>query len=359
MSVIKVLIVDDSAVVRQTFKHLLESDPDIQVIGTANDPYIAVQKIQKEKPDVITLDIEMPRMDGLTFLKKIMVQAPMPVIVISNQTLKGADVALRALELGAVDVMAKPSLSNDREIDESRIQLVDKVRSAYYAKNNSARKMDFSPLGSKLELSKVEITPTIPIRAGAFSSHTLIAVGASTGGTEAIKSFLEGLPSTMPPILIVQHMPEGFTASFAKRLNDFCALSVKEAEDNEPVLPNTVYVAPGNHHMIVRSRQGKSIIKTYQGELVNRHRPSVNVLFHSVAEAKGKHAIGIIMTGMGDDGAAGMLAMYQNGAHTIAQDESSCVVFGMPQKAILAGGVSSVIPLSQISREVCDTIYLP
>src|SRR5882762_5342973 len=189
MSVIKVLIVDDSALIRQTFKTLLESDSDIQVIGTASDPYIAVQKIQREKPDVITLDIEMPRMDGLTFLRKIMMQAPMPVIVISNQTLKGADVALRALELGAVDVMAKPSLSNDLEIDESRIQLVDKVRSAYYAKNNSARKIESNPLGSKLELSRVEASPTIAIRPGPFSSHRLIAIGASTGGTEAIKSF--------------------------------------------------------------------------------------------------------------------------------------------------------------------------
>jgi len=281
----------------------------------------------------------------------------MPVIVISNQTLKGADVALRALEFGAVDVMAKPSLSNELEIAESRIQLVDKVRSAYYAKNNSAKKIEKNLSGSKLESSKVDAAPIVPIRPGTFSSHALIAVGASTGGTEAIKSFLEVLPSAMPPILVVQHMPEKFTASFARRLNDFCALHVKEAEDGEQVLPNTVYIAPGSHHMVIQSRHGKSMIKTYQGELVNRHRPSVNVLFHSVAEAKGKHAIGIIMTGMGDDGATGMLAMHQKGAHTIAQDEFSSVVFGMPQKAILAGGVSIVLPLSQISREVCDTLH--
>lgn len=352
MSVIKVLIVDDSALIRQTFRALLETDPEIQVIGTASDPFIAVQKIQREKPDVITLDIEMPRMDGLTFLKKIMVQAPMPVVVISNQTLKGADVALKALEIGAVDVMTKPGLATATEIEESRISLIDKVRSAYYSKRNSSTRTETAPVTS-------EVTKTFkrtPILQGAFSNQSLIAIGASTGGTEAIRLFLEVLPPNMPPILIVQHMPEKFTASFAKRLDELCALKVKEAEDQEPVLHNTVYIAPGNHHMAIRSHGGKNTIKIFQGELVNRHRPSVNVLFHSVAEAKGKHAIGIILTGMGDDGATGMLAMHEKGSYTIAQDESTSVVFGMPNKAVQAGGVSTVLPLQEIPKEVCDRI---
>ena len=353
MSVIKVLIVDDSALIRQTFRTLLETDPEIQVIGTASDPFIAVQKIQRERPDVITLDIEMPRMDGLTFLKKIMVQAPMPVVVISNQTLKGADVALKALEIGAVDVMTKPGLSNETEIEESRIRLIDKVRSAFFSKRNTTSRTDTMP-ATVAESAKT--FKRSPIQQSAFSGQSLIAIGASTGGTEAIRSFLEVLPAKMPPILIVQHMPEKFTSSFAKRLNDLCALEVKEAEDLELVQPNTVYIAPGNHHMAIRNSGGKTAIKIFQGELVNRHRPSVNVLFHSVAEVKGKHAIGIIMTGMGDDGATGMLAMYEKGSHTIAQDEATSVVYGMPNKAVQAGGVCSVLPLQQIPVEVCERI---
>jgi two-component system chemotaxis response regulator CheB len=357
MNAIKVLIVDDSALVRQTYKALLESDPDIQVIGTANDPYIAVQKIQKEKPDVITLDIEMPKMDGLTFLKKIMTQAPMPVIVISNQTLKGANVALRALEMGAVDVMTKPNLSNDKEIGESKILLIDKVRSAYYSKKGLTGKISNLVQPAKAEFSRPDAASGTEAGGHYHAGNLVIAVGASTGGTEAIRTFLEQLPPDMPPILIVQHMPEKFTASFAKRLNDLCALTVKEAEDNEPILHNTVYIAPGSHHMSIRSQNGKTLIKVYDGELVNRHRPSVNVLFHSVAEVKGKQAIGIIMTGMGDDGAAGMLAMRQKGAYTIAQDEASSVVFGMPQKAIQAGGVSQVLPLRDIPKNVCRLLF--
>jgi two-component system chemotaxis response regulator CheB len=345
MGVIKVLIVDDSAVVRQTYTSLLQSDPDIQVIGTAGDPYIAAQKIQKEKPDVITLDIEMPRMDGLTFLKKLMSQAPMPVIVISNQTLSGADVALKALEAGAVDVMAKPNLSNDSEVNESRITLIDKIRSAYYAKGVSVRARRTTVTGESGP------KPTTPLKA--TTSQTIIAIGASTGGTEAIRSFLEVLPANMPPIVIVQHMPEKFTASFAKRLNECCALNVKEAEDNESVLAGTVYIAPGGHHMAIRNVHGRLAIKVYDGDLVNRHRPSVNVLFNSVAEVKGKNAIGVILTGMGDDGATGMLAMHERGAFTIAQDETTSVVYGMPMKAVIAGGVSSVLPLNEIAAEVC------
>lgn len=341
------MIVDDSALVRQTYRNLLESDPEIRVIGTASDPYIAVQKIQREKPDVITLDIEMPRMDGLTFLKKIMVQAPMPVLVISNQTLKGADVALRALEVGAVDVMEKPNLSSDLAIEESRILLVDKVRSAYFARRGAGQERSNAGTGTTSA-----DRGTVTSRQYTASGNTLIAVGASTGGTEALKTFLQALPRNMPPIMVVQHMPEKFTASFARRLNEMCAITVKEAEDNEPVERNTAYIARGSYHMALRSHNGRSLVRIYQGELVNRHRPSVNVLFNSVAEVKGKHAIGIILTGMGDDGATGLLAMHQKGAYTIAQDEASCTVFGMPQKAILTGGVSAVLPLREMAGHV-------
>jgi two-component system chemotaxis response regulator CheB len=357
MSAIKVLIVDDSALVRQMYKQLLESDPEIQVIGTAGDPYIAVQKIQKEKPDVITLDIEMPRMDGLTFLKKIMSQAPMPVVVISNQTVKGADVALKALEIGAVDVLTKPNLSGDHEVNESRINLIDKVRSAYFAKNPAGKNERVKPTNPEINSVPKNSEVSVPSdKQTQFSKNAIIAIGASTGGTEAIRSFLENLPAQMPPILIVQHMPEKFTLSFAKRLNEICALTVKEAEDGETVVANTVYIAPGGRHMAVQTKSGKTIIKIYDGVLVNRHRPSVNVLFDSVAEAKGKNAIGIIMTGMGDDGATGLLSMHERGAVTLAQDESSSVVFGMPYKAIMAGGVSRVLPLNEIANEVCETI---
>lgn len=352
MGVIKVLIVDDSAVVRQMYKSLLDTDPEIQVIGTASDPYIAAQKIQKEKPDVITLDIEMPRMDGLTFLKKIMSQAPMPVIVISNQTLKGADVALKALEAGAVDVMAKPNLSNEVEVNDSRITLIDKIRSAYYAKGVQGRNIRRTTAASSIQESKKDSTAKVIVS----SSQTIIAVGASTGGTEAIRSFLEILPANMPPIVIVQHMPEKFTASFAKRLDEVCALRVKEAEDNETVMSGTVYIAPGGQHMAIRNLHGRLAIHVHQGELVNRHRPSVNVLFNSVAEVKGKHSIGIMLTGMGDDGAIGMLAMHEKGAYTIAQDEATSVVYGMPLKAVLAGGVTKVLPLNEIADEVCSKL---
>jgi len=349
MSVIKVLIVDDSAMVRQMFKMLLETDPGIKVIGTASDPYIAAQKIRQEKPDVITLDIEMPRMDGLTFLKKIMSQAPMPVVVISNQTLRGANVALQALEAGAVDVMAKPNLSNELEINDSRITLIDKIHSAYSAKR-------FKSASVKQTKAAPKVAETRPESSFSFSPNALIAVGASTGGTEAIRTFLEGLPASMPPILIVQHMPEKFTTSFAKRLDETCALSVKEAADGDTVLPGKVYIAPGGLHMAVKNVNGKVVIKVHAGELVNRHRPSVNVLFDSVAELKGKNAIGIILTGMGDDGATGLLAMQEKGAYTIAQDEASCVVYGMPLKAVLAGGVTKVLPLTEISKDVCSKL---
>jgi two-component system, chemotaxis family, protein-glutamate methylesterase/glutaminase len=346
---IKVLIVDDSAVVRQVYKKLLESEADIQVIGTAADPYIAVQKIQREKPDVITLDIEMPRMDGLTFLGKIMKQAPMPVVVISNQTSAGADVAMKALEMGAKEVLGKPKLISELQVSEYRIDLVDKIRSAYQSK-----RLYVASGSGTVDSSKC--TSSIHTSSQPFPPNFVIAVGASTGGIEAIAHFLSGLPSNMPPILIVQHMPADFTASFARRLNQSCALTVKEAQDKELLRPGTVYIAPGGKHMAIRNYNGNFGIAVFDGELVNRHRPSVNVLFNSVAELKGKNALGVILTGMGDDGASGLLAMHQRGAFTIAQDEASSVIYGMPHKALIAGGVSEIMPLDQIALVVCEKL---
>ncbi|WP_224997068.1 chemotaxis response regulator protein-glutamate methylesterase [Cesiribacter sp. SM1] len=350
MNQIKVLIIDDSALVRQTLKAILESDPEIRVLGTAGDPYIAVQKIHKEKPDVITLDIEMPKMDGLTFLQKLMRQAPMPVVVISNQTVNGARIGLQALEAGAVDVITKPKLGTDIHSEESRINLIDKVKSAFIAGKKWTAK-ETSGIGSTAGHSSAG-QPAL-VKKCSLSHDTVIAIGASTGGTEAIKTFLTTLPPSMPPILIVQHMPEKFTASFAKRLNESCSLTVKEAQNNETVHANTVYIAPGDHHMRILRKGAQKVIQITKGELVSRHRPSVNVLFNSVAECVGKNAIGIIMTGMGDDGASEMVSMHKKGAYTIAQDEESSVVFGMPHKAILKGGVTSVLSLNAIAYAVC------
>lgn len=339
---IKVLIVDDSALVRQTFKTILESDSEIKVIGTANDPFIAVQKIQKEKPDVITLDVVMPKMDGLTFLKKIMRQAPMPVIVISNQTSKGADIALKALEYGATNILVKPNISSEQLLNEAKVNLIDSVKSAFYAGKKSKRVSNEISSNSFKDTSPKNVNP-----------NTIIAIGASTGGTDAIKQFLDGLPPSMPPILIVQHMPEKFTASFAKRLNEICRLHVKEAENGEKIEANTVYIAPGNFHMSLIASANNKYIQIKDGELVNRHRPSVNVLFNSIAENIGKNAVGVILTGMGDDGATGLKKMRINGAYTVAQDEESSVVFGMPFRAIEQNAAKDVLPLSDIPNSIC------
>jgi two-component system, chemotaxis family, protein-glutamate methylesterase/glutaminase len=339
---IKVLIVDDSAVVRNIYKQLLERDPSIRVIGTASDPYIAVQKIQKEQPDVITLDIHMPRMDGLTFLRKIMSQAPMPVIVISSYTAQNAETALKALEAGAVDVLSKPNLLDEKVIQEYGVELIEKIKGAVKAKLGVKRE--------RLSTGKA-ISDYSKMR---FSTRSVIAMGASTGGTEALAHILRELPALMPPILIVQHMPEKFTSSFAQRLDSICALKVKEAVDGEQVTHGTVYVAPGGKHMSLAQNGIRTVIRIRDGELVNRHKPSVNVLFNSIAELKGRDALGIILTGMGDDGASGILAMHQQGAYTIAQDEESSVVFGMPHKAILTGGVSAVLPLERISHGILE-----
>jgi two-component system, chemotaxis family, protein-glutamate methylesterase/glutaminase len=347
---IKVLIVDDSAVVRQTLQSILSSDPEIEVIGTASDPFFAAKKIAQEVPDVITLDVEMPRMDGLTFLKKIMSQHPIPVVIISSLTSKGTETALRAMEFGAIDIIAKPQMDTKRFIEESKIRLCDAVKAAGMAKikRRSVPQHEFTV---QPKYSADAILPKlVPSESSMIKTTELVvAVGASTGGTDALRVFLEAIPLDSPGIIIVQHMPENFTKSFANRLNELCNITVKEAENGDTVIRGRALIAPGNHHMLLKRSGAKYYVEIKDGPLVNRHRPSVDVLFRSTARYAGKNAIGIIMTGMGDDGARGLLEMKEVGARTIAQDEKSCVVFGMPNEAIKAGAVEKILSLEQIA----------
>ncbi len=348
---IRVLIVDDSAVVRQSLTSILESDPEIEVMGTAADPIIAVKKIMKEIPDVITLDIEMPRMDGLTFLRKIMSQHPIPVVVISSLTTEGTEVAMKALEYGATEIIGKPSMNAAEFINESKIFLCDAVKAA--AQSKLSRKKIVASV-SKIPAVNPKYSADVILEKGVgnasiIDTEKIIVVGASTGGTEAIRQFLKNLPENMPGIAIVQHMPEGFTASFANSLNNICSLSVKEAANGDKISKGTVLIAPGNKHMLLK-RVGKDYyVEVKEGPLVNRHRPAVDVLFRSAARYAGKNAIGIIMTGMGNDGARGLLELKESGAHTIAQDEASCIVFGMPKEAIKLDAADKILSLEKIA----------
>ncbi|GAB7080316.1 protein-glutamate methylesterase/protein-glutamine glutaminase [Megalodesulfovibrio paquesii] len=343
---IKVLIVDDSALVRQTLTSILESDPAIEVVGSAADPFAAARKMEEVVPDVITLDVEMPRMDGITFLKKLMTQHPLPVIICSTLAEAGAETTLRALEYGAVDIITKPKLETRRFLEESKIRLVDAVKAAASARlKRVVPAMEVAP---KLSADAV-IAKAPPTRAMAETTEKCIIVGASTGGTEALKIFLEALPVDCPPVAIVQHMPENFTAAFARRLHSVCAITVKEAEDGDSMLRGQALIAPGNRHMLLKRSGARYHVEVREGPLVKRHRPSVDVLFRSAARYAGKNALGIIMTGMGDDGAQGMREMFDAGAWTIAQDEASCVVYGMPQEAVKAGGVCQSLPLTHIA----------
>lgn len=341
---IKVLIVDDSAIVRKIFNEELSKEPDIEVIGTAPDPFIARDKIVQLKPDVITLDIEMPRMDGLTFLKKIMHYHPLPVIIVSSLTPKGSRMALEALEEGAVEVFSKPGGSYS--VGELSIQLKEKVRAAVKVKLNRVEKSSPSPPLPTGMISK-------PL---SETTQKVIAIGASTGGTEAIKEVLRRLPMNTPGILIVQHMPSHFTTAFAERLNQLCSMEVREARDGDSVLDGRALIAPGNFHMLLRRSGSKYYVNIKDGPFVHHQRPAVDVLFNSVAQSAGANAIGVIMTGMGADGAEGMLKMKESGAKTIAQDETSCVVFGMPKEAIRLGGVDRVVPLERIPQEILQLI---
>lgn len=344
----KVLIVDDSASVRQALRQALETDPAIQVIGVASDPYAAVERIRHEVPDVITLDLEMPRMDGLTFLGKIMSQRPIPVVVCSSFTEASSDLALTALERGAVEVIAKPQLAGGEVPLESRARVCDAVRAAARARLSPAPQR--LPVAPKLSADAVLPRTTAPARVQ--TTDKIVAVGASTGGTEALRELLEAMPADAPGMVVVQHMPELFTQRFARRLDATCPMAVKEAANGDRVVRGQVLLAPGNRHLLLKRADSTYFVELRDGPLVNRHRPSVDVLFRSAARYGGKNVIGVILTGMGDDGASGMLEMKEAGGFNIAQDEASCVVFGMPAEAIKRGAVHRVLPLGRIAGEI-------
>jgi two-component system chemotaxis response regulator CheB len=347
---IKVIVVDDSALVRQTLTDILASDPEIEVVGAAGDPFAAAKILEEVVPDVITLDVEMPRMDGLTFLKKLMTQHPLPVVICSSLTDQGSETTLRALEYGAVDIITKPKLGTKQFLEESRIRICDSVKAAARARLRPLRGVPMK-VAPKLSADAV-ISAAPPSKAMLQTTEKVVIVGASTGGTEALREFLEALPQDSPAVAIVQHMPENFTAAFAQRLNTICRISVKEARDNDTMLRGQALIAPGNKHMLLKRSGARYHVEVKDGPLVRRHRPSVDVLFRSAARYAGKNAVGVIMTGMGDDGAVGMKEMQDAGAYTIAQDEATCVVFGMPNEAIKLGGVNRVLPLPAIAPEV-------
>jgi two-component system chemotaxis response regulator CheB len=346
---IKVLVVDDSAVVRQALSQILSSDSGIEVVGTAADPFIAAEKMRLIAPDVIMLDIEMPRMDGITFLHKIMSQHPIPVVVCSSLTEAGAETTLRALEYGAVEIILKPRLGAKEFLNESKVRICDAVRAASMAR---VKAVPVRPHEVLPKLSADVMIPGPTTRAMIRTTEKVVVVGASTGGTEALRAFLEAMPLDAPGIVIVQHMPENFTAAFAKRLDGLCRVSVKEAENNDTVIRGHALIAPGNRHTLLKRSGARYYVEVKDGPLVCRHRPSVDVLFRSAARYAGENAVGVIMTGMGDDGAKGMFEMKTAGAYTIAQDEATSVVFGMPNEAIKRGAVDKIAPLSAIAREV-------
>jgi two-component system chemotaxis response regulator CheB len=348
---IRVLIVDDSASVRQMLTQILESDPGIEVVGVASDPYIAVERISQNPPDVITLDIEMPRMDGLTFLDRIMSQHPIPTVICSTLTAAGSDLALQALERGAVEIITKPRVGAREFFEESRVRICETIKSAAGAR---LRKLRINqPMRVAPKLTADAVLDKAPARAAIIqTTEKVVVVGASTGGTEALREFLEAMPADCPGIAIVQHMPENFTARFAERLNQICRPTVKEAADGDSVIRGQALIAPGNRHLLIKRSGARYYVELNNGPLVSRHRPSVDVLFRSAARFAGRNVVGVIMTGMGDDGSKGMLEMKQAGAVNLAQDEDSCVVFGMPAEAIKLGGVDLVLPLGRIASEV-------
>jgi two-component system chemotaxis response regulator CheB len=336
---VRVLIVDDSAVVRQILSKELSNDPGISVIGTASNPFVARDKILQEKPDVITLDLEMPRMDGLTFLRKLMVYFPLPVIVLSSLAGEGTKVALDSLELGAVEVFAKPKCDIESGLKSSMLRLCEAVKCAAVARVARG-------VRPKQRIIDKLARPTKLYR----TTDKVIAIGASTGGTEAIKSVLTRLPADSPGVLAVVHMPEGFTARYAERLNQLCEMEVREAQDGDSVHSGIALIARGNNHLLLERSGAHYYARVRQGPEVHRQRPSVEVLFHSVAEAAGANAMGVILTGMGRDGADGLRLMHDSGAYTVAQDEATCVVFGMPKEAIQAGAVDDVLPMDSIAQ---------
>jgi two-component system chemotaxis response regulator CheB len=343
---IKVLVIDDSALVRAILKEVINSFPDMETIGVASNPLQAREMIKALNPDVLTLDVEMPQMDGLTFLEKLMRLRPTPVLMISSLTERGSEVALRALELGAVDFVPKPKLGVADGLVAYAEEIAAKIRVAYASR----------PVRLVTETVPSHELPRMSGRLN--STEKIIVVGASTGGTEAVKEFLLPMPADAPAILITQHMPEAFTKSFAQRLDSLCRIKVKEAEDNERILPGHAYIAPGHSHLLVKRSGANYMTQLSQSAPVNYHRPSVEVLFRSAAEFIGKNAIGVMLTGMGKDGAVAMLELRHAGAYNFAQDEASCVVFGMPREAIAVGAVDEVVPIKEMARRVLDRLTM-
>ena len=340
---IRVLVIDDSALIRGVMTEILSDDPDITVVGAAPDPYAARDKIKTLNPDVLTLDVEMPKMDGLTFLQKLMAARPMPVVMVSSLTEGGAATTMQALESGAVDFVTKPTVDIQHGLEDLAHQITSKVKAAAQA---TVKKR--TPPADCEERIKALAAQSAMIK----TTDTLIAIGSSTGGTEALRELLEVLPPNTPPILMTQHMPEHFTKTFANRLNELCQIQVKEAQEGDSVIPGQALLAPGNFHMELRRSGAKYYVTLNQEPPVNRHRPAVDPMFQSVARFAGANSVGVILTGMGNDGAAGMLAMKKAGAFNLAQDEKTCVVFGMPKEAIKAGGVDKILPLPDIPSAI-------
>jgi two-component system chemotaxis response regulator CheB len=353
MAKTRVLIIDDSALIRSLLTEIIGKQPDLEVIGAAPDPLVAREMIRALNPDVLTLDVEMPRMDGIDFLEKLMRLRPTPVVMVSTLTERGADVTIRALELGAIDFVAKPKLGIATGMQQLGAEICDKIRVASKARLH--RHLGHAP-GSGAASASAPVpgadAKAAPARYSRVSTEKLIAIGASTGGTEAIREVLTRLPPDSPAVLITQHMPAGFTRSFAARMNTLCRIAVSEATDGERVLPGHAYIAPGDRHLRLAKSGSNYVVALDDGEPVNRHRPSVEVLFRSVAAVAGRNALGVMLTGMGRDGAQAMLEMRQAGSFNIAQDEASCVVFGMPREAIAAGAVDEVLPVTQIAERL-------
>ncbi|UFH50059.1 protein-glutamate methylesterase/protein-glutamine glutaminase [Pseudomonas sp. KNUC1026] len=347
---ISVLIIDDSAVVRQVLQAILESTSDMKVIGVASDPLFAMEKMAKQWPDVIVLDVEMPRMDGVTFLRKLMAERPTPVVICSTLAERGSETAVQALAAGAADIIAKPKVGLRDFLQGSAADLITAIRTAARANLRALRPRPAAPVATVPKLNADAILPAG--QAMARTTERLVALGTSTGGTQALERVLTALPRVSPAILVVQHMPEKFTAAFAQRLNSLCAVQVREAQDNDRVLPGQVLIAPGGRHMMLARSGAQYHVRVVDGPAVNRHKPSVDVLFRSMARFAGANATGVLMTGMGDDGARGLKEMLEAGADTFAQDEASCVVFGMPREAIKLGAARHIIGLDSIAEVI-------
>jgi len=353
---IKVLVVDDSAVIRQVMSDIIKTDPALELTAAVIDPLYAIKRMEIEWPDVIVLDVEMPRMDGITFLKKIMNEHPTPIVMCSTLTREGSETAIQALAAGALEIIEKPKIATKAKLLEKNHTILNAIKIAAKAKNLKHLKTDGNKLTTKLR-SKQLIPDVIidkPTGAMKVTTEGIVAIGTSTGGTQALETVLTSLPRTCPGIVVVQHMPENFTKAFANRLNSICEAQVSEAQDQDKVLPGRIFIAPGGKHMSLKRSGSQYLVEVRDGPLVNRHRPSVDVLFRSVAKFAGKNALGIIMTGMGDDGARGLLEMHECGATTAAQNEETCVVYGMPKEAVKLGGVDVQIPLTEVAQKIMN-----